>query len=125
MELRSIYEIESFETADNKVIATIVFNKEHSIFKGHFPENPIVPGVVQIQIMKDLLEKALQRKLFLDNTKSIKYLNVINPIETGEVLFEILYEEQQENDIKIKCIVKTNSQVFMKLSGNALFCAVE
>ena len=120
MELRSIYNVKSIKTTDRSVVAKITFNKEHKVFEGHFPDNPIVPGVVQVQIMKDLLEKALQTKLFLKSIKSIKYLNVINPLETGEVLFDITFDKQPDLTYKVKCVVKTESQVFMKYSGSAV-----
>ncbi len=120
MELRSIYNVKSIKTTDRSVVAKITFNKEHKVFEGHFPDNPIVPGVVQVQIMKDLLKKALQTKLFLKSIKSIKYLNVINPLETGEVLFDITFDKQPDLTYKVKCVVKTESQVFMKYSGSAV-----
>ncbi len=120
MELRSIYEIKLFELVNQEVKAEIIFNKNHKVFDGHFPGNPIVPGVVQIQIMKDLLERALQKNVFLNRAKSIKFLNVINPYEVSEVLFEIMFEQQSESSFKVKCVVKTKTQVYMKYSGKAL-----
>lgn len=120
MELRSIYEIKSIDIREQAIIAEIAFNKDHAVFEGHFPGNPIVPGVVQIQILKDILENALDKKVFMNRSKTIKFLNVINPIETAEVIFEIDFELQHENDLTIKCIVKTESQVYMKYSGTAL-----
>ena len=120
MELRSIYEVKSFELVNQEIRASIIFNKGHRVFEGHFPDNPIVPGVVQIQVMIDLLEKILQKKVFLNRAKSIKFLNVINPFEVDEILFEIMYEQQPESSFKVKCIVKSESRVYMKYSGNAV-----
>lgn len=120
MELKSIYEVKSLDIKENEIIAGIVFNKDHAIFEGHFPGNPIVPGVVQIQIVKDLLEHALDKKVFLNRSKNIKFLNVFNPLETGVVQFEISYNPQSDNDISVKCIVKTEEHVYMKYSGTAL-----
>ncbi len=120
MELRSIYEVKSLKTTDNTIVAEIYFNKNHNVFDGHFPGNPIVPGVVQMQIMKDLIENALQTKLFLKSTKSIKYLNVINPLKTGGVLFDITCEKHPDSTFKVKCTVKTESYIFMKYSGSAV-----
>jgi len=120
MELKSIYNITSFESTDNEIAATIKFYGEHKVFEGHFPGNPIVPGVVQIQIIKDLLEKVTEGKLFLNKTKSVKFLNIINPDKTGSVLFEIKFDKEGEKNYKVKCIVKKGSLVFLKYSGNAL-----
>lgn len=121
MELTSIYEIISNEASGDEIKAKISFSKDHPVFKGHFPGNPIVPGVVQVQIIKDLLEHNLERKLFMNQTKFIKFLNVINPLEVGVVNFEIMFSSHQmENDISVQCVVKTEKHVYMKYSGNAL-----
>ncbi len=120
MELKSIYSLRSFEFTGNRIDAVVTFNKEHDVFKGHFPDNPIVPGVVQVHIIKELLEKALQQRFFLNETKSVKFLNVINPLEAGDVVFEIVFEKTGENNLKAKAVVKNDSTVFMKYSGNAM-----
>ncbi len=119
MELASIYKIISHEASGDEISARISFNEDHPVFKGHFPGNPIVPGVVQVQIFKDLLEQKLGRKLFLNQTKFIKFLNVINPLMAGEVQFEIFYTKLNEDNFNVKCTVKTDQMVYMKYSGNA------
>ena len=120
MELKSIYEVKSIRVLDREISVRIAFNKDHMVFKGHFPGNPVVPGVVQVQVLKDLLENVLEKKVFLNRTKSIKFLNVISPLEVGEVQFEIVYEQQTDNNFAVKCVVKTETQVYMKYSGSAL-----
>jgi len=120
MELKSIYEVKSIRVLDREISVRIVFNKDHMVFKGHFPGNPVVPGVVQVQILKDLLENVLHKKVFLNRTKSIKFLNVISPLEVEEVQFEIVYEQQTDNNFAVKCVVKTETQVYMKYSGSTL-----
>ena len=36
---------------DAEVVAHYRTKKEHAIFKGHFPDYPILPGVVQVEMM--------------------------------------------------------------------------
>ena len=48
------------------ISATVLIDKNHPIFKGHFPEKPVLPGVCLMQIIKDILEdKIEQLNLFL------------------------------------------------------------
>lgn len=125
MELKSIYEVKSIKVSGQEIRARIAFNKDHMVFEGHFPGNPVVPGVVQVQVLKDVLENVLHKKVFLNHTKSIKFLNVISPLEVGEVQFEIVYEQQTDTNFTVKCVVKTETQVYMKYSGSALVTTKE
>ena len=39
------------EIVDSVVVAHYRTKKDHAIFKGHFPDFPILPGVVQVEMM--------------------------------------------------------------------------
>lgn len=39
------------ELQDAEVVAHYRTKKDHAIFKGHFPDYPILPGVVQVEMM--------------------------------------------------------------------------
>jgi len=71
--------------SNGEVLATITFQKEHPIFSGHFPGHPVVPGVCMIQIVRELLEDTFQSNLTIRSGDNIKFLSVINPIETPSV----------------------------------------
>ena len=64
---------------ENQTNFEISLNKEHEIYKGHFPDKPIVPGVMQIQIIKDLLSLLLKGNLQLQSASNIKYLALMDP----------------------------------------------
>lgn len=53
MLLQDFYTLEQLtETGANKHEATIDINPAHEVFKGHFPDNPVMPGVCMMQIIK-------------------------------------------------------------------------
>ena len=89
---------------------------EHPIYQAHFPENPITPGVCIIQIVKELSEEVLQRKLFLKQIHNVKFLNVINPLENKEVTFSISISSDDEDVYKTSATVSNNGNQFAKLS---------
>lgn len=43
--------VEIKDLAGAEVIANYRTKKDHNIFKGHFPDYPILPGVVQVEMM--------------------------------------------------------------------------
>ena len=48
-------------------------------YRGHFPGNPILPGIVQLSFIRRLAERRLGRPLRLAGVRRIKYLRLITP----------------------------------------------
>lgn len=91
MLMNDFYTVLQQQNTDGAIEASIRFNKAHSIFNGHFPNLPIVPGVCMVQLTRELLEHAVNKKLQLQEAGTIKFLSVINPEETPEVNITIAY----------------------------------
>jgi len=95
---------------------TIELNDKHKIFKGHFPGNPIVPGVCMIQIVKEILSKLLKKNLFLSEGINIKFISVIKP-EINKIL-NIDYKIKQENNIfRVRALISFEERIFFKFKG--------
>lgn len=61
---------ETFEVKDimnSIVVAHYRTKKDHPIFAGHFPGNPILPGVVQIEMMAQASSFALMKAVDWEN----------------------------------------------------------
>lgn len=92
MFLDSLYKITDFDITTETVLATISLDPYHKIFEGHFPNSPVLPGVMQLQIVKELLEKHLGRTLKMKSMRTSKFLQVINPEETPNVYIDIKFK---------------------------------
>lgn len=92
MFLDSLYKITGFDVTEETIFATISIDPDHAIFEGHFPDSPVLPGVVQLQIVKELLEKYLGRTLQMKTMRTSKFLQVINPKETPDVYIDIKFK---------------------------------
>ncbi len=75
------YKITGLKISADKTTANAVIklNPEHSIFKGHFPEIPVVPGVCTIQMIKEILCEVVKKNIMLVHGNIIKLHNPINP----------------------------------------------
>jgi 3-hydroxyacyl-[acyl-carrier-protein] dehydratase len=79
MLLNDFYKIIHADTSSTSVQALIELNKDHEIFQGHFPGQPVVPGVCMVQIIKEFTQDALGKKMRLTESDNIKFLSVIDP----------------------------------------------
>jgi 3-hydroxyacyl-[acyl-carrier-protein] dehydratase len=119
MLLNNLYTIQATVLSDagDKVTATISLNKEHPIFKGHFPGNPILPGVCTVQIIRELLEKNLDVKLMLTRAGSIKYLGFINPVTTATVQFDLIIRNTGTHNLNCNATVSSSGNTLCSFKG--------
>lgn len=116
MLIEGLYTIEDFQQEGQEVKATVFLNKDHDIFKGHFPGNPVMPGVCMLQIIKELTEQATNKNLFLSVSSNIKFMAIINP-ELNPTLSLNISITEVEDVIKIKNISSFDETVALKLSA--------
>lgn len=113
--LNSFYELKSYESEGNIFRAKVTLNSNHEIFKGHFPGNPVTPGVCMMQIVKDLTEKFTGSKLFLKTASNVKFMAIINPFETPDLVMDLDIIETDE-EIKVKNTTIFGETIALKLS---------
>lgn len=96
----------------------VALNRDSIIYRAHFPEQPITPGVCIIQIAAELLETLLCRNLELAEVVNAKFLSVINPLETPEVAYSFtkMAEDEQQSTLKVAVTVSSDKTVCAKLS---------
>jgi 3-hydroxyacyl-[acyl-carrier-protein] dehydratase len=117
MLLKDFYTIISLEnTADSKYKAVIFVNEKHEVFKGHFPGNPIMPGVCMMQIIKELTEQITGSALFMQSLSNVKFMALINPFNTPELLLDLDVTATEDNLIKVKNVSYFGETVALKLS---------
>ncbi|MBJ2123497.1 3-hydroxyacyl-ACP dehydratase [Flavobacterium sp. IB48] len=117
MILQDFYKILSEEkVSDSKYIITILVNEKHEVFKGHFPGNPIMPGVCMIQIIKELTESITKSSLMIQSLANVKFMALINPEVTPELRLELDVTTTEDNLVKVKNTTYFNDTTALKLS---------
>ena len=118
MLIEGLYTIKDSQDTDEGIVVNIRLNKDHDIFKGHFPGNPVMPGVCMIQIIKELTEKKSEKKLLLTSSSNIKFMAIINPEMNPELELNISITEE-DGQLKVKNTTSFGATVALKL--NAIF----
>lgn len=118
MLLENFYKLQKLDNLDaNKYEAYIHLNKDHDIFKGHFPDNPVTPGVCMVQIIKDLTSQAKGVKLSMVSSNNIKFMAVINPENNPELRLTLDLKENEDGTISVKNITYFDDIVALKMSA--------
>ncbi|WP_312921424.1 3-hydroxyacyl-ACP dehydratase [Empedobacter brevis] len=102
MLIPNLYTIKKSEKVDDSNFKVqIELNPNHEIFEGHFPNNPITPGVCMMQIIKELTEEIVSKDLFLSKVSNVKFMATINPFKQA-VLDLNLTIVHENNEVKVK-----------------------
>ena len=110
------YSVKEFNFTDNQIKSIIELNPEHDVFKGHFPNNPVTPGVCMLQILKELTEQATNTNLFIKECSNVKFMALINP-EVNPVLVISIDINPLEESFKIKASASFDETVALKVNA--------
>ena len=109
-----IYNISNFQQEEGRLTCNVSYDASHEIFKGHFSNHPVVPGVCTMDMIKELLQQALGKKLILRSTGQVKFLQLILPDVQPEVLITWQSTDQGYN---VAASLKANDAFLFKMNG--------
>ncbi len=74
---------------DGSFTAKARFLPEFTGFKGHFEDQPILPGICQLELVRAVVARGLEQPLSLMQVKSVKFLHVVKPNEVIDIQITI------------------------------------
>ena len=92
----------------------ILMKEEHPVYQGHFPGQPITPGVLTMQMIRDCVGMSLSRQLHYTTIKNCRFVAMVRPGDrlrlnlqpevTGEsvVVKAILSGADNEEDVRVQ-----------------------
>lgn len=113
----SFYNISVQEISAGKMEAALGFDVSHAIFGGHFPGQPVVPGVCMLQIVTELVEELAGSPVTLKNGQDLKFLHVIDPRIHTRVLAEIQLQPAAGGETGVQARFFSGDTVFFKFRG--------
>ncbi len=109
------FEIRSKDIQPDVWKYTLSLNPNHPVYKGHFPQKPIAPGAMLTEMVKEIVEQELGRKLKMREAKNIKFLNMMLPENASDVQLDINVTTQ--DNITVKAEAKIKDDVYFKISA--------
>lgn len=107
-------EISILKKNNQHINAVFRFKKGLDLFKGHFPGNPILPGIFQIEMVKYSLEKSFDICLSIKSVKKTKFSSLIHPEKT--VCLDITVNKEVDNLLNVKAILRVDDTIAGKIN---------
>ncbi len=98
------------------ITADIALNEHHEIFKGHFPGQPVVPGVCMMQMVKEVLEGCLGKNTRMAKADDLKFLAFVVPVPGKLIQMEIKLLADAER-IRVDARLLDGTTVLFKFKG--------
>ena len=92
-----------------KITASVTADINSSWFSGHFPNNPILPGIAQLKMVADLITRPERGNLSMMGLSRVKFRKLVKP---GDRL-----------DIQIERGDREGQYMFKITSGNEDVCS--
>ena len=103
------------EIASDEFRFHVSLNPQHPIFEGHFPSNPVTPGVVQLEMLKVLVGEIKGSRVNLLKLTNCKYTAILDPNINPSVVFKISITAIAET-FKVNAILE-DDKIFAKISA--------
>ncbi|HSG67114.1 MAG TPA: hypothetical protein VK994_00310 [Bacteroidales bacterium] len=116
MTLKKVFAISDPLWGDGQFKARIGFDPDHALFEGHFPGQPVVPGVVLIRIAREMTEIITGKALALHEAANVKFLNMIDPRNSGNILLKGTYKVNDDGLFQVQGSFSGNATDFARFS---------
>ncbi len=94
---------------EGEIVASVAIEGNSPWFSGHFPDNPILPGIAQLKMVADLISKSAEGNMCLTGVTRVKFRKIVKP---GDLL-----------DIHVTSGTKINQYIFKITSGDQDVCS--
>jgi 3-hydroxyacyl-[acyl-carrier-protein] dehydratase len=116
MVLDSLFVVKNSRMEANEIKASLELDEKHSIFEGHFPGQPVVPGVCMMQAVKELVERHLGKKLIIHEADNMKFLSVLDP-RTNKVVDAAISVKEDNASVVVNASLFADNVTFFKLKA--------
>ncbi len=117
MLLNDFFTISDKVSSETEIWAEIFINADHKIFDGHFPNQPVVPGVCMMQMIKEITEDVVGKQTNLVQASDMKFLAVINPLENNLIHASIKYATDESGAINVMASLFKDELVHFKFKA--------
>ncbi|MGL5979684.1 MAG: beta-hydroxyacyl-ACP dehydratase [Phocaeicola sp.] len=117
---KSLFSIELLSKSEESLSYQATIDVNHPIFQGHFPEQPVVPGVCTLELVKECLEDAFLRRVRYATIRECKFLATIIPSQHTTLELKIALKKDSSEALNVMVLILCGETTMMKLKASLI-----
>lgn len=89
MLLNTYFKITDRSDSPEGTVFSVVLLDSHHVYDGHFPGDPVSPGVCNLQMIKECAELLVGKKLHFTTISQYRLMEVMSPTRTPNVIIQL------------------------------------
>ena len=104
---------------DGATLFHVSLRSDSAVYQGHFPGQPVSPGVCNIQLIKECAEQVVGKPLLMNNLQQCRLTTLVTPLEHHEVEVRLFLEEK-EAGYKLKATLGKGENVYLDMKAELI-----
>lgn len=111
-----VYHVTDIINEGGRFTATVELNPSHPVFAGHFPGQPVLPGVFMVEIVSSLAARLTGVEGAVTEIQAMKFLKMIDPrvvrtlTATGRIM-------DDEDAFRVEVNIMSAEDIFIRIKG--------
>ena len=114
--LNYYYRINHLELTGNGGEVEIQILPNCPVFQGHFPGNPICPGVCNVEVIRECACLLTHQNLTIVRIKQCRFVNVLTPKSNEKLLVQVVTSPNQES-VCVEATMSNANNLFVTFKG--------
>lgn len=115
--LNDYFKIDSRTTNNDETLFCITLLPDYKAYAGHFPGNPISPGVCNIQMIKECAEQLAGKSFFLGYISQCRLSAVITPQITPQLQIHMQLSVTDDDIYKVRATISDDMTTYIDFKG--------
>ena len=111
----NFYKVHTIEQVEDSYKVEVELFADHPIYKGHFPQQAVVPGVCTLTIIRECLGEILSNEVSFKSIKECKYVSALIPQEDLRIIINLTITDCDK--ISATVVRGDNQQPVLKLKA--------
>lgn len=95
----------------------VEINPKDTLFSGHFPGRPILPGVCAIQIVKECICSVLGEELHFMDIAQCKFMGMVDPDIDNILIITVFLKKDSSNGTTVNASINNSNQIVSKIKA--------